>query len=125
MPGALPHSEHVVEPEWDAKVFAPSAPRRIVSYARIVGIGYPGVQYSEAARFWNCEAFNVNPLPGYGPVEGPAGNPRFAAHRRLRSISAASRTKEQGSANAVTTLRPQCLIPILHRIGCNQSEARA
>ena len=30
---------------------------------------YPGVQYSEAARFWNCEALNVNPLPGYGCME--------------------------------------------------------
>ena len=27
------------------------------------------MQHSEAARFWNCEAFNVNPLPAYGCKE--------------------------------------------------------
>ena len=69
MPGFLAHSERVVEPERNAKVFAPVAPRRVVSHAEMVGISYPVVHYREAARFWNCEAFNVNPLPYYGCME--------------------------------------------------------
>ena len=69
MAAFLEDSEHVVEPERNAKVFAPGAPRRVMSHAGMVGISYPGVHYHEAARFWSCEAFNVNPLPCYGCME--------------------------------------------------------